>query len=122
MLLMLSAATTSKRNSRMPSRPIALLCSISRGGFSGERIVTISTDSGEYRGIAPTEYCWKAEGRGLESDEPAQGQAISGLVAALFFHKSNDNKAMVSVPDGSVFLVSRDIISNRPKIDSDVLV
>ena len=106
----------------MPSRPIALLCSISRGGFSGERIVTISTDSGDYRGIAPTEYCWKADCRGLESDEPAQGEIISGLVAALLFPKSTENKAMVSVPDGSVFLVSRDIIKNRPKIDSDVLV
>lgn len=106
----------------MPSRPIALLCSISRGGFSGERIVTISTDSGEYRGIAPTEYCWKADGSGLESEDPVQGQTISGLVAALLFQKSNDNKAIVSVPDGSVFLVSSDVISKRPKIASDVLV
>jgi hypothetical protein len=96
-------------------KPIALRCRISRGGFSGERIVDIPLAAGgTYRAIAPHHYCWTREGRGLQGDEPARGQAIDGLVAARWLQEELGNRAVVSVPDGETLVVPAEALTGRP--------
>jgi len=107
----------------MPAKRISLSCKISRGGFSGERVILVSLVDGTYRGIAPTHLCWNENQQPLEPNEPAEDETIDGFVAAYLVKRNEEEKqAIVSVPDGSVFVVPLHMTSDRPKTPSDVLV
>jgi hypothetical protein len=97
-------------------KPIALRCKISRGGFSGERVVhVVGPDGKEYKGLAPTHYCWTEDGQRLGLEEPAAGNSIDGLVAAQRLVDLPGNQVVVTTPDGEVFVVSSDIMVPRPE-------
>jgi hypothetical protein len=94
-------------------KTIAVKCRISRGGFSGERVVKVTASDGKDRIVlAPTHYCWNENREPLESDEPAAGE-ITGFVAAQEVSRAA-GKVTVTTPDGEVFSVRPDDITDRP--------
>jgi hypothetical protein len=98
-----------------PSRSVAVRCRILAGGFSGERLVHVSTTDGkEHVSLAPRLYCWTTEGRVLAEDEPKPGVAVEGLVAAHLL-QVRDGKMLISLPDGEVILVNKDQVVQRPE-------
>lgn len=106
----------------MAAKRIALICKLSRGGFSGERSIEVATIDGMYRGLAPTHLCWTADGQPLDGNVPAEGETIDGLVAARQLQVNDQNQQVVSIPDGSSFAVPSEILATRPGIRSDVFV
>ncbi len=100
----------------MPNgKEIALRCRISPGGFSGERIADVPLgEGGNRRVLAPRQYCWAPDGRPLRPEEPAPHTAMDGLIAARLLETIQGERAIVTTPDGEVFVVSKSIISPRP--------
>jgi hypothetical protein len=99
------------------AQPIALTCRISPAGFSGERIVEVVQANNEIlRGLAPRDYCWNANRKPLAVDEP-HNEEIPGYVAARLLERLQPDKAVVTVPDGAVFVVATSIISERPPVE-----
>jgi len=96
-----------------------IACRISRGGFSGERIIEVS--AANYKGLAPTQLCWNVNREPLSPDEPDENEAIEGFVAAHLMNREG-NRVLISVPDGSIFVVPEDMTFKRPEMPSDVLV
>ena len=98
--------------------PVAVRCLIARGGFSGERVVTVRcADGTEKKGLAPTHYCWDEKKHPLGEDEPADGQAIEGFVAARKLRSAGPaapGAVVVDIPDGEVMVVPRDSVIPRP--------
>ena len=106
-------------------KEIALSCTIRAGGFSGERIVQVRlADGTEYQGLAPEHYCWDKDRHALALDQPAPGESMPGFVAARRLKNWPSGKTVVTTPDGEVFAVANDIISDRPaaEITSNVPV
>src|SRR5438105_1763990 len=95
---------------------VAIRCQISRGGFSGERIVTTTcSDRTERKGLAPTGYCWDSEQRPLGPDDPSNGESIEGLVAARICGPTGpEGHVNIKIPDGEVMTVPRDSVVKRP--------
>jgi hypothetical protein len=97
-----------------PSRPIGLLCTITRGGFSGERIFSLQLPDGHTQeGIAPREYCWDEQGNPIGLEEPPANESIPGIVAAREYQRRGD-RVQVSTPDGEVFTVFSSQVRPRP--------
>jgi hypothetical protein len=105
--------------SRHMAKPelIALLCTISRGGFTDERIFRVKlADDGTHVGACPRQYCYKRSGRLLKEDEPSErGKTIEGLVLARYVREAKEGVALVSVPDGAVVSVRPEQIREAPK-------
>lgn len=80
-------------------------CQISRGGFSGERVVRLATLEGaEYAGVVSSYHCFRASGERLTDAEPASGERLDGRVEALLLRKGGP-KAMVELPNGEAVWV-----------------
>jgi hypothetical protein len=103
---------------------ISLLCKISRGGFTDERVFRVSlTDGDTYVGACPRQYCFTRKGAPLKRDEPERGKQVDGLVLARHVREDDEKSALVSVPDGEVLLVGTEQIQKDPRgHSSDVLV
>lgn len=98
------------------SRFVAVRCRIFAGGFSGERVVRITTAEGkEHVSLAPQHYCWKEDNTIVGEDEPEGGQHIDGLVAAHLIETQEGNKCLLSLPDGKTVLVKKSIVRPRPE-------
>ena len=79
-----------------------LLCRISQGGFSGERVIRVQQlDGSEYATAVPTGYCRTMGGDRLDPDVPSFDQEIEGKVEVLLL-SNGGNAAKVELPDGSV--------------------
>jgi hypothetical protein len=98
--------------------PVAVRCVIARGGFSGERIVTVRcADGTDKKGLAPTRYCWNDKKHALGEDEPADGATIEGFVAARKLRGGGPaapGGVVVDIPDGEVMVVPLDSVIPRP--------
>src|SRR5688572_14697310 len=82
----------------MRRKSIAIKCRIGRGGFSGERVVRVTSADGNERVVlAPTHYCWNERREPLQADEPPAGE-INGLVAAQEFARTPDGLVLVTTP------------------------
>ena len=107
------------RNTRLKAIP----CTISRGGFSEERVFTFELNGEQYKGIASRRHMWTAEGKPLESGEPPVGQEITGLVAARVLEVDTAQTAKVSIPDGEVVTLPLTQLVDRPsEVDDHVPV
>lgn len=93
------------------TRFVALPCIISRGGFSEERVFSLTNL--EHEGVCSRRHLWKKDGTAVEDGEPPIGQKIDGFVAARVIEVEGDS-AMVSVPDGEVVQVAIDQLIERP--------
>ena len=93
---------------------VALRCEISRGGFSDERVFRVAVPQGDFFGVASRRYCWDVQDRPLPEDQPPAGQSIQGKVAARVVDMDESDNIVVSVPDGQVITVSRDLLVDRP--------
>jgi hypothetical protein len=100
----------------MPNNPRlkAIVCTISRGGFSDERVFSFRYDGKEYSGVASRRHMWKQDGSPIEDGEPPVGQKIPGLVAARVIEAKGENRALISVPDGEVIEVPSGVLVDRP--------
>jgi hypothetical protein len=97
-------------------RSFSLECSIQRGAFSDERIVSIPNPGGEaYVGIASRQYCWKENDTPLGETEPNEGETIEGKVAARVIKANGSGKVLVSIPDGEVIAVRPEQLKRRPQ-------
>jgi hypothetical protein len=98
----------------MPRKMIAVKCRINRGGFSGERVVKVTSADGTERTVlAPTHYCWNERGQPLQPDEPLAGE-IAGLVAAQELARTSTGTVLITTPDGEAFEVRPSDIADRP--------
>jgi hypothetical protein len=82
----------------------AIACEISRGGFSDERVFTISTHGIAHKGIASRRHMWHSDWAPIEEGEPPLDEVINGYVAARVL-KVDKEHALVSIPDGDVIEV-----------------
>jgi hypothetical protein len=98
------------------SQSIALLCTISRGGFTDERVFRIQVaDGSTYVGACARQYCFTRGRVPLKREQPERGKTIDGLVFATRVREEQDGVALVSVPDGAVLPVKVDQIKELPK-------
>jgi hypothetical protein len=105
-----------ERGGYMQTHQIALLCEISRGAFSAERIFRIKLpNQEEYVGAASLDYCYTDKGRPLESDQPPPGKTIKGKIEARFIQEKEGGTMLVAVPDGAVLTVGADQKTEFPK-------
>lgn len=97
---------------------VAVRCRISRGAFSGERVVQIALPLGEtYAGVVPVYHCRTEQGAPLERDQPATGQEIAGLVEALWLGRSGA-LIRVSLPnEGRVEVEPDQVLQRRVRED-----
>jgi hypothetical protein len=104
-------------------KPVAIRCQISRGGFSGERVVRLRcVDGTQKKGLAPTNYCWNANQIPLGENEPANGQTMEGYVAARELEQPAPNQVMIEIPDGEVMIVPKESIIPRPSAEKSAHV
>jgi hypothetical protein len=97
---------------------VAVQCEILRGGFSGERVVLIRTaDGSERKGLAPTDYCWKADRTPLGPEDPSNGARVQGYVAARLHGTTANGQAIVEIPDGEVMIVPQASVIQRPSAE-----
>jgi hypothetical protein len=103
---------------------IALPCTLSRSGFTDERVFWVKmADESSYAGACPRQYCFAPKGRPIKEDEPERHKSMEGLVLARHVRTEAEDKALVSVPDGGVLLVRADQIRDAPReLSPDVLV
>lgn len=94
-------------------------CTISRGGFSDERVFTLSNG---YEGVASRQYFWRDDGRALEEGEPPIDQRIEGWVAVRIVEVREPGPVLVALPDGESIEVSLDVLTSRPRVGEHVPV
>jgi hypothetical protein len=98
----------------MPRKMIAVKCRISRGGFSGERVVKLTSADGQERiALSPTHYCWNDRREQLQPGEPQTGE-IEGWVAAQEVRREPAGVVLITTPDGEAFEVKSGDIGERP--------
>ena len=95
-----------------PDRLKALACTISRGGFSGERLFAL--DEIDHSGIASRSHMWKQNGAPLDEGEPPIGEVIPGLVAVRIIEERAMGRFLISIPDGEVIEVPSSQLLDRP--------
>jgi hypothetical protein len=105
-------------------KKIALSCTISRGGFTDERVFRVEMANGEtYIGACSRRYCYAKDKRIIKEEQPKRGETIDGLVMARHIRDEEEGALLVSVPDGAVLLVSEDRVREAPKdVSPDVPV
>lgn len=100
----------------MNSEQIAILCQLSRGAFTDERIFRIKlAEEGTYTGACPRQYCYTREGKLLKTEQPEKGKQVSGLILARRVADPGEGSVLVSVPDGEVLAVMAEEIRPAPK-------
>jgi hypothetical protein len=93
---------------------VAIKCTISRGGFSSERIFQITLTSGvDHVGAAPVEYFLGLDLQRLAPSDPARGADIEGFVTGRL-SENEDGNCLVSVPSGDVLSVPESDIQTHP--------
>jgi hypothetical protein len=97
----------------MDSKHRALRCTISRGGFSDERVFEFDTDGGKYRGVASRRHMWTLDRRPIEGGEPPIGKTMDGYVAARII-ETEGGRATVSIPSGDVVTLPLEQLVERP--------
>jgi hypothetical protein len=97
----------------------AIRCKISRGGFSGERVFTITANGVDHSGVGSRFYMWKEDRTPVDEGEPPIGQEIDGLVAARVLD-IDGTTATVTIPDGDVIEISVGELLDRPAMDLHV--
>ena len=102
---------------------LALPCKIELGAFSSERVFRITLANGqEYQSLAPYLHFWNNENERLTKNQPAAGETMEGLIAALLIGKENGD-LVVEIPDGEVVIVAKKIALRRPQeVDTNVPV
>lgn len=100
-------------NAMLTAKFQALRCTISRGGFSDERVFAIQMDELPHIGVGSRRHFWTLAGDPLDDGEPPLDQKVEGLVAATVV-KINLGKVLVSIPDGEVITVPIEALVNRP--------
>jgi hypothetical protein len=98
------------------SESIALSCTITRGGFSDERVFRVNlAGGGTYVGACPRYYCFSSNLQPLKENQPPErGKSIAGLVLASRVREEGD-VILVSVPDGAVLAIAAAQIRQAPK-------
>jgi hypothetical protein len=92
---------------------VLLICRISQGGFSGERIVHVTqVDGTSFKTVVPTLYCRNEDGEELQDDDPPKGQQLSGRVQARLIANGGET-ATVEIPDGSIIKVPAGSVRKR---------
>jgi len=92
----------------------AIPCDISRGGFSDERVFSISIDGVNHSGVASRRHMWTVAGDQVEEGEPPIGKVIKGFVAARIIRVIDKQEVMVSIPDGEVITIPIGALVDRP--------
>jgi hypothetical protein len=101
------------------SRLKAIRCTISRGGFSDERVFKFAHNGQEYKGIASRLHMWKSDLTPVEEGEPPLGQTIDGFVAARIIEVvAGGSTVMVSIPDGEVITIPIASLEDRPIVEA----
>jgi len=97
-------------------------CTISRGGFSGERVFRVPPgDPKGFSGVAPLHFCFNQKGQQLQADDPPTGETMEGKILARVLRK--DEKVFVlSLPDGAILSVPAKHVSEREGVSPDVPV
>ncbi|SRR6266542_3567957 len=96
-------------------------CKIERSPFSDERIFSLSLpDGSEHVGAASYIYFTKGN-KQLKEDEPARGRPMQGAVQAIIIREEGDT-CLVSLPDGSVASVAKDLVKVSKEATPDVSV
>jgi hypothetical protein len=92
---------------------VALMCKVSPGGFSGERIFEVILANGEqYRSLAPRQFCWNSQNHLVAENEPKT--EIDGLIAARVIDSIDNDQMIVEVPDGEIIAVDKVNVKPRP--------
>lgn len=97
------------------NRSISLVlvpCTISRGGFSGERVFSI----GQIKGVSPKSYCYDEYHEQVGDDIPPEGHTISGFIVARLLDPDELDHASeltVSLPSGDVVTLPANFVE-RP--------
>jgi hypothetical protein len=99
----------------MIAKNILIVCQISTGVFSGERMfeVQLADGSQTYSGIAPLHYFRKEDGGELTASDPPGNNTIKGTLTARLV-RNGGKTALVAIPDGEAITVPADII-HEPK-------
>lgn len=92
----------------------AIACTISRGGFSDERIFRLNAGGVNHEGLASRRHMWKADGSPIQEGEPPLGRTVKGLVAARLLELVDASTALVSLPDGETAKVPTSELRDRP--------
>lgn len=93
----------------MPAE-VLVKCSLTRGGFSGERVFRFIGRAGEYTGVAPVHYCHALDRTPLTENQPLSGQKINGLVAARVVREDQSGAVLLWLPDGGVVWADQGLI------------
>ena len=93
-------------------KKIFIFCKISSGAFSGQREFEIKSKYGTHKGVAPRFYCFDSNKTQLPKDIPHDEEKIDGLIEGYIIKEEEDGDDMlfVSIPDGDVISVSKEII------------
>lgn len=88
-----------------PHRLLVVNCTLSRGGFSDERVFELTlADGSQHIGAAPRHYCYTQSLQQLGDKDPISEHTITGKLIAKFIEQNN-GATVVAVPDGSVVAV-----------------
>jgi hypothetical protein len=96
-------------------RLVAVECRLGPGMFSTERVFKICLANGEdYYGVAPSHYCWNAQGGLVAEGEPAE--EAGGKLAARIVEADDvpEDQVALAIPDGEVVAVRGHQVGPRP--------
>jgi hypothetical protein len=98
---------------------VAISCEIMRGGFSSERVFSISTDEYSLLGAAPLVYLFDSEWKPLPDDQPPPGDKIVGFILAKVLDDKEPGKVTLSLPSGDVVTVPDEMIRQPSSLRTD---
>jgi hypothetical protein len=84
-------------------------CSISRGAFSGERIVEITRKGFAYRGAVPVLYCFNQKQQPLDELTPPKNDSLKGLVRLFVVRGSQGADVALAMPDGTILTTTPEV-------------
>jgi hypothetical protein len=94
------------------SKLFRIPCTISRGGFTEERVFELNLEGLRVKGAAPLDYFTDNRKKPLSPDVPPIGQTIQGFIAAKLVDADDDNGTMIlSLPSGDVIEIRSDNVA-----------
>lgn len=93
----------------MANSIIKVPCRISRGPFSGERIVEMNLDSFDFKAAVPVHYCELTNGQPLSEEQPSRFSPIDGVVRVVVTSCIAD-RCSIAMPDGTIQEVTTQFI------------